>query len=92
MATPPSEYALVGNCAEWIVERLYIDTNTPELARYGDVYFDVANAGTVGGVILTPGSGNTINMIDNNQVISQGNIETATLVQVQYTASGTPPG
>jgi hypothetical protein len=62
-----------------------IDSSTPELACYGDVYFDEANASTVGHALLHPGNGNTINMVDNNQVISQGRIETATLVQVQYT-------
>jgi hypothetical protein len=86
LATAPSGISLVGNTAEWIVERLEIDTNSPELARYGDVYFDEANAGTVANVTLQPGSGNTISMIDeNNQVISEGTIETSTLVKVQYT-------
>jgi hypothetical protein len=85
LATAPSGTSLIGNTAEWIVERLEIDTNVPELARYGDVYFDEANAGTVAGATLQPGSGNTINMVDeNNQVISQGVIETSTLVQVKY--------
>ena len=85
LATAPSGTSLTGNTAEWIVERLEIDTSTPELARYGDVYCDEANAGTVGGISLQAGSGNTINMVDTNQVISQGTIETATLVQVKYT-------
>jgi Peptidase A4 family len=86
LATAPTNTFLVGNTAEWIVERLEIDTNTPELARYGDVYFDEAAAGTVAGVTLRPGSGNTINMVDDSSnVISQGAIETNTLVQVKYT-------
>ena len=84
VATAPSGTSLAGNSAEWVVERLEIDTNTPELARYGDVYFDDATAGTVSGAFLEAGSGNTINMVDNGQVISEGNIETAALVQVRY--------
>jgi hypothetical protein len=85
-ATAPSGTSLVGNSAEWVVERLEIDTNTPELARYGDVYFDEANAGTVGGATLQGGSGNVIEMVDsNNNVISTGALETGTLVQVKYT-------
>jgi hypothetical protein len=84
-ATAPTGTNLVGNSAEWVIERLEIDTNTPELARYGDVYFDEANAGTVGNATLHAGSGNTINMVDNGNVISTGTIETQTLVQVRYT-------
>jgi Peptidase A4 family len=84
VATAPSGTSLAGNSAEWVVERLEIDTNTPELARYGDLYFDDATAGTVSGALLEAGSGNTINMVNNGQVISEGNIETPTLVQVRY--------
>jgi hypothetical protein len=84
--TAPTGVALQGNCAEWIVEALEIDTNTPELARYGDVFFDGANAGTVSGASLQAGSGNVINMVNaSNQVISTGMIETPTLVKCSYT-------
>lgn len=84
-ATAPAGVSLVGNSAEWVVEQLEIDTYTPELARYGDVYFDEAEAGTVDGVTIDAGSGNTINMIDGGNVISSGTIETPTLIQVRYT-------
>jgi peptidase A4-like protein len=84
-ATAPDGTTLAGNTAEWVVERLEIDSNTPELARYGDVYFDEANAGTVGGATLHAGAGNTINMVDGGNVISTGTIESSTLVQVKYT-------
>jgi Peptidase A4 family len=85
-ATAPSRTSLVGNCAEWVVERLEIDTNTPELARYGDVYFAAANAGTVANALLNAGDGNVIDMVDSgSNIISTGLIETPTLVQVRYT-------
>lgn len=84
-ATAPAGVSLTGNSAEWVVERLEIDSNTPELARYGDVYFDDAIAGTVGGTTLDAGSGNTIDMDDSGDTISAGLIETPTLVQVRYT-------
>jgi len=86
IATAPQGTSLVGNCAEWVVERLEIDTNTPELAQYGEVYFSEANAGTAKQALLQGGTGNTINMVDNNgSVISQGTIENSTVVQVKYT-------
>jgi hypothetical protein len=84
-ATAPPGKALVGNSAEWVVERLEIDTNTPELARYGDVYFDAANAGTVANNLLNVGTGNTIDMVDGGTTISAGIIENPTLVKVHYT-------
>jgi hypothetical protein len=84
-ATAPPGTSLVGNSAEWVVERLEIDTNTPELARYGDVYFDEARAATVSGALIDAGSGNVIDMVDSGNTISAGLIETPTLVQVRYT-------
>jgi Peptidase A4 family len=84
-ATAPPGTTLAGNSAEWVVERLEIDTNTPELARYGDVYFDSAYAGTVAGAQLDASAGNVINMIDSGNTISTGRIEAPALVQVRYT-------
>jgi Peptidase A4 family len=84
-ATAPPGSSLVGNSAEWVVERLEIDTNTPELARYGNVYFDEARAATAGGALIDAGSGNVIDMVDSGSTISAGLIETPTLVQVRYT-------
>jgi hypothetical protein len=83
--TAPSGTTLAGNCAEWIVEAIEIDTQTPELASYGDAYFNAAFAGTVNGTFLQAGDGNTINMTDaNNNVISTGNIENPKLVRCSY--------
>jgi hypothetical protein len=83
--TAPSGTSLVGNCAEWIVESLEIDTNVPELASYGAVYFDACTAGTVKGGLLQAGDGHTINMLDGaGNVISRGSIENPELVRVFY--------
>jgi hypothetical protein len=84
-AEAPNGTALSGNCAEWIVEALEIDTNVPELANYTIVEFTECNAGTIGGITVQPGGGNTINMVDStNSVISRGKILSATEVQVSY--------
>jgi Peptidase A4 family len=88
VATPPAGTSAVGNSAEWVVEALAIDTAGPELARYGDVYFDECNASTSANVLRRPDQGNTINMTDSTgAVISRGTIETPTLVQVRYTGA-----
>ena len=76
---------LLNEIVSAIVEALEIDTNTPELASYGEVFFDDANAGTVNGASLQAGSGNVIKMLNaSNAVISTGTIETPTLVKVAY--------
>lgn len=81
---PPIQ--LVGDCAEWIVEALRIPpAPTWELGRYGVLCFDGAKAGTVNGEILLAGSGDTIDMIDSNQnIISQGSINSSMQVQCKY--------
>jgi hypothetical protein len=84
-ATAPSGTSLRGNSAEWVVERLEIDTNTPQLAQYGEVYFSETVAGTAKQVTMQGGTGNTINMVDNGKVISQGIIENPSIIQVKYT-------
>jgi hypothetical protein len=84
-ATAPTGTTLQGNCAEWIVEALEIDTNTPELAQYTTVEFTECNAGTVAGATVQAGGGSTINMVDGGgNVISKGEILGATEVQVEY--------
>jgi len=86
-ATAPDGFDLLGNTAQWIVERLVSDTgiHVPELARFGDVYFDDANAGTLGRQLLRGGNGNVVEMTDFGNVIATGVIETPTLIQVRYT-------
>jgi hypothetical protein len=87
-ATAPPGTSLAGNSAEWVVERLEEITHPhmPELARYGDVYFDAANTGTMANKLLNAGAGSVINMVDSGETISTGRIETPTLVQVRYTS------
>jgi|SRR5579859_4085603 len=87
-ATAPPGTTLAGNSAEWVVERLEIDSNTPELARYGDVYFAAAYAGTAAGTQMDASVGNVIDMIDSGYTISTGQIEAPALVQVRYTGLG----
>ena len=77
--------SLSGNCAEWIVEALAIDTPTPELGIYGSVSFTDCNAGTVSGRSVDLSTGSTITMVDaSDQPISRAFIENPTEVTVSY--------
>jgi hypothetical protein len=84
-ASAPAGVSLSGNCAEWIVEALAIDTPTPELGIYGSVFFTDCNAGTVSGRPIDLSTGGTITMVDaSNKPISQANIGSPTEVTVSY--------
>jgi peptidase A4-like protein len=85
-ATAPAGVSLSGNCAEWIVEALAIDTPTPELAIYGQgITFTDCNAGTVSGRSVDLSAGSIINMVDaSNKLISQAYIVSPTEVSVSY--------
>jgi Peptidase A4 family len=82
--TAPSGFTLTGNCAEWIVEQIPMNGDPPELARYGETYFDEAVAGTAQGKLIDAGSGEIVQMMGaGNEVISSGRIENARVVQVK---------
>jgi hypothetical protein len=85
-ATAPTGVSLSGNCAEWIVEALAIDTPAPELAIYGQgITFTECNAGTVSGRSVDLSTGGIINMVDaSNKPISQADILSPTEVTVSY--------
>src|SRR5947209_6697417 len=64
--TAPSGTMLVGNCAEWIMERPQVGGVLSNLANYGVCYFDTAMAASSGGDLLGPSDGDIINMTDNS--------------------------
>jgi Peptidase A4 family len=81
----PAGVSLSGNCAEWIVEALAIDTPEPELGVYGSVFFTDCNAGTVSGRSVDLSAGSTITMVDaSGTPISQAGIDSPTEVSVSY--------
>src|SRR6202022_1407353 len=83
---------LKGNVAEWIVERIEINSDTPELAGYSAVQFSDAKAFTDDGQILQTNDQNvkwdTIYMVDDsgNNIISKGSSEVPAVVQCTYVA------
>jgi hypothetical protein len=70
----PDNTLLVGNCAEWIIERPTTSTpfsdSVPQLADYGTVQFTHAHAERTGGAIMKPSDGDTITMKDNAKTLS----------------------
>ncbi|MGB6744040.1 MAG: G1 family glutamic endopeptidase [Terracidiphilus sp.] len=82
--TAPAGTKLVGNCAEWIVEAPTVNGGQSALADYGEVFFSVAEAYTNNSTLVNGGSQNNINMTAGGNVISDGNLITATVVQCLY--------
>ncbi len=82
--------SLVGNCAEWIVERpTVLATNSlSSLADYSMVYFDESDsfrAGTSGSAKVVLGSGTFLTMIDNNNTpLSVPTDESSTSMEVNW--------
>jgi len=78
----PKNTSLVGNCAEWIVERPTINNHLSYLPRYGDVYFDEGLAGTEGGVLFEAGQGLPLTMDEDGRNASEPIFETNELVRL----------
>jgi hypothetical protein len=82
--------ALVGNCAEWIVERPRVNGSASTLADYGQVFFSscaaAAYASDAAIEIVDSGSGNYINMVQygDDALISQGILVAPTVVECVY--------
>jgi len=82
----PQGTALVGNCAEWIVEAPTVGGQQSAMADYGEVFFSVCQAflGGGGGTI-DGGTGDNMNMVDSaNNVVSGGTLVTPTIIQCEY--------
>jgi hypothetical protein len=76
----PAGTALVGNCAEAIVERPTVGGSLAELPRYGDVFFDDTTAYSARGHAFDIGLGTPISMVadDGVTVISAPTFEADT--------------
>jgi hypothetical protein len=84
----PPNVALVGNSAEWIVERLKAPFSPypyEPLPSYGAVTFHNAFAATASGAVLV-NAGNTLDMTnENNETISKGQFDGPGVVTCIYT-------
>lgn len=87
--TAPAGTSLVGNCAEWIVERPSVGGSISSLADYDVVYFDEGIAGystgTSGSSSIDLGAGTFLTMTGNgNASLSVPTDETATLMKMTW--------
>ena len=85
--TAPKGTALVGNSAEWIVERPTINGSVASLTDTKAVYFDEGVAGLSGApfTIIDLGSGTAVTMVGNNNAsLSVPTLETSQLMKVDW--------
>lgn len=85
--TAPKGTSLVGNSAEWIVERPTVNGSLASLTDYKVVYFDEGISGLSGAPfgIVTLGSGATVTMTGNNNAsLSVPTLETGQLMKVDW--------
>jgi hypothetical protein len=83
----PAGTTLVGNTAEWILERPGINGSTAQLPDFGEVYFDSAIASNSTNTAVDAGTGIALNMVENGATVATTTVETPTLVKVTYTAA-----
>jgi hypothetical protein len=69
-----------------VVERPEVNGLLANLADYGSVFFFNADAYD-GKAVLDAGQGNNIDMTDGGSVVSEGILDTPTVVQCLYTGS-----
>jgi Peptidase A4 family len=81
--TAPTHTQLVGNSAEWVVERPEVNGVLAELADYGSVFFFNADAWD-GSAVLDAGNGNNIDMDEGGGVVSEGVLDAPTVIQCLY--------
>ncbi|HEY7423208.1 MAG TPA: G1 family glutamic endopeptidase [Gemmataceae bacterium] len=86
----PANQHLVGNCAEWIVERPIVGTTLTQLPNYGSVTFQGCLTGSAdwgGEPGLASTNANSINMHDDTRTrtISEGSIPAVATVTCNFT-------
>jgi hypothetical protein len=82
--TAPSGTKLVGNSAEWIVETPRVNGVLTTMPDYGQVFFSVCEAALKNGTVVNGGTGNNINLVQNNKTVSTGTLITPTIIECQY--------
>jgi peptidase A4-like protein/VCBS repeat protein len=85
----PNPVSLVGDSAEWIVERPSVGNDLVTLPNYGFAEFSEATATDNAGAIFRALKGTAFNMVDpDNSVVSTGFLDTSGNVECVYTGRG----
>jgi Peptidase A4 family len=82
--TAPSGTKLVGNSAEWIVETPKVNGVLTDMPDYGQVFLSTCEAYLTNGSVVNGGTGNNINLVQNNKTLSTGTLITPTIIECQY--------
>jgi hypothetical protein len=83
--TPPAGTMSAENQIEWVFERPGVSGASPELPKFGEIYFDSAIGGNGLNYLANAGTDTVINMVQNNVTVATTTVETPTLIQLAYT-------
>jgi Peptidase A4 family len=85
--TPPTNTVSVENQIEWIFERPGVTGGSPELPKFGEIFFDGALGGNGLNYVVDAGTDTVLNMVQNNVTVATTTIETPTLIKIAYTGT-----
>jgi hypothetical protein len=84
--TPPAGTTSEENQIEWIFEHPGVNNASPQLPRFGEMFFDAAIGGGPGlSYVVDAGTDTVINMVENNVTVATTTVETPTLIKIAYT-------
>jgi hypothetical protein len=85
--TPPAGTISAENQIEWVFERPGESGESPQLPKFGEIYFDSAMGGHGLDYLADAGTDTVINMVQNNVTVATTTVETPTLIKITYTGN-----
>jgi hypothetical protein len=85
--TPPANTTSAENQIEWVFEHPGVGGESPDLPKFGEIFFDAALGGHGLNYLADAGTDTVINMVQNNVTVATTTVETPTLIKIAYTGS-----
>ncbi len=85
--TPPAGTVSAENQIEWVFEHPGVGSESPQLPKFGEIYFDAAMGGHGLDYLANAGTDTVINMVQNNVTVATTTVETPTLIKIAYTGN-----
>jgi hypothetical protein len=85
--TPPTGTVSAENQIEWVFEHPGVGGESPQLPKFGEIYFDAAMGGHGLDYLANAGTDTVINMVQNNVTVATTTVETPTLIKIAYTGN-----
>jgi Peptidase A4 family len=85
--TPPTGTVSAENQIEWILEHPGVSGESPQLPKFGEIFFDQAMGGQGLDFVADAGTDTVINMVENNVTVATTTVETPTLIKIAYTGN-----